>query len=220
MMPSEFAILDQVAKDLALHRELWDLQVEFRQKMEQWSSEALKNLVQDQVEASHERMMSLSQQLAKTMEQKRNPSMARPMQVAKRMYKELSEFKVYVELICALKSTYLYSGHIAEIVTLMNLAKDRSNLAEITVHDLKLFEVVNVKDQILEICNRAKADFMILSSVAQMKEDLKTFCFKCEQVEGREPVVYVLNVEVLDLIQADLEEFIEKTQTMKAATSG
>lgn len=115
MMPGEYPILDQLKMDIVPHKELWDLRVEFDQRMKEWSAGPLKNLVPDEVEAQHSKMRTTAMKLANTFEQKRNPQMPKPMHVAKRMQKELMDFKEFVPIIRALCNEGLQQRHIDNI---------------------------------------------------------------------------------------------------------
>ena len=65
MMLGDYPQIAQLKLDIAPHKKLWDLVVEFDNKMNTlWKKGELKKLVPDEVEADYRRMFSASNQLA------------------------------------------------------------------------------------------------------------------------------------------------------------
>lgn len=122
MMQGEYPILDTLKDDIKPYRELWDLRVEYDLRIKEWQHGPLKNLVPDEVESQHSKMRTTSMKLANIFEQKKAKQ---PLGVAKKMQRDLADFKEYVPIIRALCNEGLQERHINVIFQKMTIQPDQ-----------------------------------------------------------------------------------------------
>ena len=103
---------------------MWNLQDEFVTKHNNaWNAGPLKNLVPDEVESDHKKMLSTSNKLITRFE---NLKMNKPQAVAAGIKKSLADFKECLPIIRAFCNPGLMERHVDEIckVSLLNIQPD------------------------------------------------------------------------------------------------
>jgi len=130
------------------------------------------------------------------------------MAMAKKMNKELMEFKDSVPLIRALCNPGLQDRHINLIFMEMNIPKDVYKLEDMSISDLKKFDVYKFKGELDDISDRASKEFTNKNVMAKMKEEWELLSFDCKMLPGKES--FILNGEAVELIQAALDDHIIK----------
>jgi dynein heavy chain len=88
-------------------------------------------------------------------------------------------------------------------------------LENMSIQDLRKFDVQNYKDALEEISDRASKEFSNKTIMQKMKEEWQGLSFDCKMLPGKES--YILNGEAVELIQTALDDHIIKAQTMKGS---
>jgi dynein heavy chain len=173
----------------------------------------MKNLNPEEVENDHRKFRSTSNNLISIFEGKRNPSMPKPVGMAKKILDETMKLKDHVPLIRSFCNPGLTERHVEKIRVLLSL-QDGKDIKEMNMKDLDpMGNLHQHKAEIEDISDRASKEYGFSNSMQKMKDEWGELQFTTVPVDGKNAPI--LQGEAVELIQAALDDHIIKAQSMR-----